>query len=123
MQRQQDFIKEVAIKAQALGLGNPLRINSVLQAIPTAFTIDSRLTFTQMLRLARRFRQNGSLQIDTMTLPATDLHGIYLGGVEAAVLQLQEPEASIMLDTFRDGLENLPPVPSDAHPVSRGVPY
>ena len=123
MQRQQDFIKQVAVKGQAMGLGNPLRINSILQAIPSAFAVDSQLTFNQMLRLARRFRENGSVQIDTMTLPAFDLHGIYSGGIEAAVLQLQEPQASYMLDTFRDGLENLPPVPRDAHPSGRGVPY
>jgi LCP family protein required for cell wall assembly len=123
MQRQQEFIKEVAAKAQAMGLGNPLRINSILQAVPDAFAIDSRLTFNQMLRLARRFRQSGSVQIDTMTLPATDLRGIYMGGIEAAVLQLQEPQASYMLDTFRDGLENLPPVPRPSRPLARATPY
>jgi LCP family protein required for cell wall assembly len=123
MQRQQDFIKQVAAKAQAMGLGNPLRINSILQAVPDAFAIDSRLTFTQMLRLTRRFRQSGSVQIDTMTLPAIDLRGISLGGLPAAVLQLQEPQASYMLDTFRDGLENLPPLPRNGQPVGHGVGY
>jgi LCP family protein required for cell wall assembly len=122
MQRQQEFIKQVANKAKSMGLGNPLRINSVLQSLPDAFTIDSRMSFNQMLRLARRFR-SGSLEIDTMTLPATDLHGIYMGGVEAAVLQLQEPQASYMLDTFRDGLDKLPPVPYAARPDARAAAY
>jgi LCP family protein required for cell wall assembly len=123
MQRQQEFIKQVANKAQTMGLGNPLHINSVLQAVPDAFAVDSRLTFSQMLRLARRFRQGGSVQIDTMTLPATDLHGIYMGGIEAAVLKLQEPQAGYMLDTFRDGLQNLPPVPQASRPTARATPY
>ena len=111
MSRQQEFIKQVAKRAQDQGLGNPLRLPSILRAIPNAVAIDSRLSFNELTRLARRFHQDSNLNINSVTLPTIDLHGIFSGGVEAALLQLQEPEAQTVLDVFRDTLDKLPPIP------------
>ena len=84
---------------------------SILRAIPNAVAIDSRLSFNELTRLARRFHQDSNLNINSVTLPTIDLHGIFSGGVEAALLQLQEPEAQTVLDVFRDTLDKLPPIP------------
>jgi LCP family protein required for cell wall assembly len=122
MARQQDFIKQVAARAQSEGLGNPLRLPSILRAIPDAVAIDTKLSFNELTRLARRFHQDSNVNINAVTLPVTDLHGIYSGGIEAALLQLQEPQAQTVLDVFREKIEQLPPRPASAD-GRKAAPY
>jgi LCP family protein required for cell wall assembly len=120
MSRQQQFVRQLAKRAQAGGFGELGRMNEVLRALPEALQVDSRLSFNEMTRLARRLRQNGDAEIQTLTL---DLHGIYMGGIEAAVLQMKQPDADLLLREFRDFGDAEPPVPLVRQPAHKAVGF
>ena len=71
VKRQQDFLRIALDRSISKGLGNPLAISGLLDAVVGNVTVDASLTKGDMTRLARQFRSLGSDKLDSYTLPAT----------------------------------------------------
>ncbi len=78
------------------GLGNPLAISGLLDAVVGNVTVDASLTKGDMTRLARQFRSLGSDKLDTYTLPAT---ATTIRGM--SVLVEDQTAAAVVLAHFR----------------------
>jgi LCP family protein required for cell wall assembly len=84
IRRQQLFIKKVATKAEALGLTDLTKINGVLGGVVSNLTIDSGFSQSEMIALARRYRNFNTSSLPTATLPTTPT---VIGGADVLLLQ------------------------------------
>ena len=96
VKRQQDFLRIALDRSISKGLGNPLAISGLLDAVVGNVTVDASLTKGDMTRLARQFRSLGSDKLDSFTLPAaaTTIRGM-------SVLVEDQAAAAAVLAHFR----------------------
>ncbi len=93
IQRQQDFIRRMMRKAVSSGLTNPLTLNRLVGIGVKDVTIDSAMSTSDLVRVARRFKSLDPDTVDMLTLPTTDAT---IGG--ASVLRLNQGEAQSYID-------------------------
>ncbi len=93
IQRQQDFIRRMMRKAVSSGLTNPLTLNRLVGIGVKDVTIDSAMSTSDLVRVARRFKSLDPDTVDMLTLPTTDAT---IGG--ASVLKLNQSEAQSYID-------------------------
>ncbi len=93
IQRQQDFIRRMMRKAVSSGLSNPLTLNRLVGIGVKDVTIDSAMSTSDLLRVARRFKSLDPDTVDMLTLPTTDAN---IGGAD--VLKLNRDEAQGYID-------------------------
>ena len=72
IKRQQDFIRRMLKKAVSSGLSNPLTLNRLISIGVDNLTIDSTMSTSDMVTLAKRFRSLDPDSVDMQTLPTTD---------------------------------------------------
>ena len=93
IQRQQDFIRRMMRRAVSAGISNPLTLNRIVGIGVKDVTIDSGMSTTDLVRVARRFRSLDPETVDMLTLPTTPA---VVGG--AQVLKLKQDEAQSYID-------------------------
>jgi LCP family protein required for cell wall assembly len=108
IQRQQDFIRRMMKKAVSSGIGNPLTLNHLIGIGVKDVTIDSGMSTTDLVRVARRFRSLDPDTVDMLTLPTTAAN---VGGAD--VLKLKREEAQGTIDRL-NGVT--PPGPAEVRP-------
>ncbi|HEX3393885.1 MAG TPA: LCP family protein, partial [Acidimicrobiales bacterium] len=111
IQRQQDFIRRMMRKAVSSGLTNPLTLNRLIGIGVKDVTIDSSMSTSDLVRVARRFKSLNPDTVDMLTLPTTPAT---IGGAD--VLRLNQAEAK----TYVDRLNGLNPATTGASDVRPG---
>jgi len=110
IQRQQDFIRRMMRKAVSSGLTNPLTLNRLVGIGVKDVTIDSGMSTSDLVRVARRFKSLDPDTVDMLTLPTTDAT---IGG--ASVLALNRDEAQSYIDRL-NGVGQPDPAAADMNP-------
>lgn len=110
IQRQQDFIRRMMKKAVSSGLSNPLTLNRLIGIGVNNLTIDSSMSTSDMVTVARRFRSLDPNKVDMQTLPTSD----YTTPGGASVLLLEKDAAQPLIDHI-NGKE--PPGPVNVQPA------
>jgi polyisoprenyl-teichoic acid--peptidoglycan teichoic acid transferase len=105
IQRQQDFIRRMLRKA--LATRNPIKVNQLIGIGIKNVQIDQQMSSGDILRLASKFRSLNPDAVDMLTLPTTPF-STRIGGLQAAVLRLKQPEAQSFIDRV-NGIEPPPP--------------
>jgi LCP family protein required for cell wall assembly len=95
IQRQQDFIRRMLKKA--LASKNPFRLNQLVGIGIKNVIIDDSMSTGDIFHLARQFRSLNPDAVDMLTLPTTPF-GTRIGGQNAAVLRLKQPDAQGFID-------------------------
>ena len=111
IRRQQLFIRKVIAKAKAQGLNNITKINGVVGGIVSNLTIDSGFSQSEMIVLARRYRNFNPSNLPSATLPTTQA---VIGGAD--VLLLQKDQAQQVINVW-EGLPAAGTAPAAAGPV------
>src|SRR5438270_7526647 len=106
IQRQQDFIRRMMKKA--LATRNPLKINQLIGIGIKNVSIDAHMSSSDILRLAGKFRSRYPDTVDMLTLPTTPF-STRIGGLNAAVLRLKQPEAQGSIDRINAVNQTPPP--------------
>lgn len=109
IKRQQDFIRRMMKKALASGISNPLTLNRLIGIGVSNLTIDSTMSTSDMVTVARRFKSLDPDSVDMETLPTTDF--TTAGGAD--VLQLNTDEAQPLIDKING---KAPPAPVTGRP-------
>jgi LCP family protein required for cell wall assembly len=112
IQRQQDFIRRMLKKA--LATRNPLKVNQLIGDGIKDVQIDQEMSSSDILRLAGKFRSLNPDTVDMATLPTTPFT-TRIGGLQADVLRLKQPDAQTFIDRV-NGI--VPPPPADVKPES-----
>src|SRR5438067_11374843 len=112
IQRQQDFIRRMLKKA--LATRNPLKVNQLIGIGIKNVQFDEHMTSSNLLRLAGKFRSLNPDTVDMATLPTTPF-STRIGGSNASVLRIKQPEAQGFIDRI-NGVA--PPPAPDLHPDS-----
>jgi len=107
IQRQQDFIRRMLKKA--LATRNPLQINQLIGIGIKNVSIDQEMSSSDILRLAGKFRSLNADTVDMATLPTTPFT-TRIGGLQADVLRLKQPDAQTFIDRV-NGI--VPPPPAE----------
>jgi LCP family protein required for cell wall assembly len=107
IQRQQDFIRRMMKKAVSSGLTNPLTLNRIIGIGVKDVTLDERMSTSDLVRVARRFRSLDPETVDMQTLPTTPAT---IGG--ASVLRLDREKAQAAIDR----LNGIGPATADVRP-------
>jgi len=107
IQRQQDFIRRMLKKA--LATRNPLQINQLIGIGIKNVQIDQEMSSSDILRLAGKFRSLNADTVDMATLPTTPFT-TRIGGLQADVLRLKQPDAQTFIDRV-NGI--VPPPPAE----------
>jgi len=103
IQRQQDFIRRMMRKAVSSGLTNPLTLNRLVGIGVKDVTIDSSMSTSDLVRVARRFKSLNPDTVDMLTLPTTP---VMIGGAD--VLKLNQSEAKGYIDRLNGQGEPAP---------------
>ena len=107
IQRQQDFIRRMMKKAVSSGLTNPLTLNRIIGIGVDDVTIDSAMSTSDLVRVARRFRSLDPDTVDMQTLPTTPAT---VGGGSVLRLDREKAQASIdRLNGVRDVADDVRP--------------
>jgi LCP family protein required for cell wall assembly len=112
IQRQQDFIRRMLKKA--LATRNPLKVNQLIGIGIKNVRIDEHMSSGDILHLAGKFRSLNPHAVDMLTLPTTPF-STRIGGLNASVLRLKQPEAQSFIDRV-NGIN--PPPPAELKPES-----
>jgi hypothetical protein len=107
IQRQQDFIRRMLRKA--LATRNPLKVNELIGIGIKNVQIDEHMSSSDILRLASKFHSLNADTVDMATLPTTPFT-TRIGGLQADVLRLKQPDAQ----TFIDRVNGVTPPPAPA---------
>jgi LCP family protein required for cell wall assembly len=110
IQRQQDFIRRMLKKA--LATRNPLKVNELIGIGIKNVKIDEHMSSGDILRLAGKFRSLNPDAVDMATLPTTPF-STRIGGLNASVLRIKQPEAQTFIDRV-NGI--VPPPPAEVKP-------
>ncbi|MFI5040499.1 MAG: LCP family protein [Acidimicrobiales bacterium] len=95
IRRQQLFVKKVVRKAQGAGLLNFSAINGIVGGVVNNLTVDSGFSQTEMLKLAKIYRNFNPDTTPTATLPTV---GANIGG--ASVLLLIKSQAPAVINAW-----------------------
>jgi LCP family protein required for cell wall assembly len=111
IKRQQDFIRRMMKKALAAGISNPLTLNRLIGIGVSNLTIDSTMSTSDMVTVARRFKSLDPDSVDMQTLPTTDF--TTAGGAD--VLLLDTDNAQPLIDKINGKAPAAPVIgrPSD----------
>ena len=111
IKRQQDFIRRMIKKALSSGISNPLTLNRLIGIGVSNLTIDSTMSTSDMVTVARRFKSLDPDSVDMQTLPTTD----YTTAGGADVLLLDTDNAQPLIDKINGKAPAAPPTgrPSD----------
>ena len=71
IQRQQDFIRRMLRKAVSSGLTNPVKLNRLIGIGVRDVTLDDRMSTTDIVKLAKRFKSLDPDTVDMLTFPTT----------------------------------------------------
>ena len=93
IQRQQDFIRRMMKRAVSSGLTNPLTLNRIIGIGVNDVTLDERMSTSDLVRVARRFRSLDPDTVDMQTLPTNPAT---VGG--ASVLRVDREKAQAAID-------------------------
>jgi LCP family protein required for cell wall assembly len=96
IRRQQLFVKKVVHKAQSSGLFNLTAINGIVGGVVNNLTVDSGFSQSEMLKLAKLYRNFNPDTTPTATLPTV---GTVIGGGD--VLLLVKSEASAVIAAWQ----------------------
>jgi LCP family protein required for cell wall assembly len=96
IRRQQLFVKKVVHKAQSAGLFNLTAINGIVGGVVNNLTVDSGFSQSEMLKLAKIYRNFNPDATPTATLPTV---GTVIGGGD--VLLLVKSEASAVIAAWQ----------------------
>jgi LCP family protein required for cell wall assembly len=110
IRRQQLFVKKVALKAQSQGLFNITAINGIFSGIVNNLTVDAGFSKSEMLRLARIYRNFNPSSTPTATLPTT---ATVIGGAD--VLLLEKTQAQDVINAWQGA-------PPPAAPATTAAP-
>ena len=116
IRRQQLFVKKVAHKAQSEGLFNITAINGIFSGIVNNLTVDSGFSRSEMLRLARIYRNFNPDSTPTATLPTTPS---VIGGAD--VLLLEKSQSAAVIDAWQ-GTPTTPSTPTTAPAPAVTIP-
>jgi LCP family protein required for cell wall assembly len=95
IQRQQDFIRRMMKKA--LATRNPLKLNELVGIGIKNVTLDKQMSTSDVFHLASKFKSLNPDAVDMLTLPTTPF-STRIGGLNAAVLRIKQPDAQPYLD-------------------------
>jgi LCP family protein required for cell wall assembly len=111
IKRQQDFIRRMLKKALSSGISNPLTLNRLIGIGVSNLTIDSTMSTSDMVTVARNFRSLDPDSVDMQTLPTTS----YTTAGGADVLLLDTANAQPLIDKINGKAPAQPPAgrPSD----------
>ncbi len=107
IQRQQDFIRRMLRKA--LATRNPIKVNELIGIGIKNVQIDQHMSSSDILRLASRFHSLNADTVDMLTLPTTPFT-TRIGGLQADVLRLKQPDAQSFIDRINGATP--PPAPA-----------
>jgi LCP family protein required for cell wall assembly len=96
IKRQQDFIRRMIKKALSSGISNPLTLNRLIGIGVDNLTIDSTMSTSDMVTVARRFKSLDPDSVDMQTLPTTSF--TTAGGAD--VLLLDTAGAQPLIDNI-----------------------
>jgi LCP family protein required for cell wall assembly len=82
IRRDHEFLRVLATAVQHRGLDNPLTVNKILGSIAPKLKVDSGLSLSTMVSLARRFRRVGPDTVPTVTLPVIPALAYQYRGVD-----------------------------------------
>jgi len=105
--RQQLFIKKVIHDAQSAGFTNPLKLNAVIGGVVGNLTIDSGFSQSQILKLARTYRNFSPANLPSATLPTSPT---VISGND--VLLLQQAPAQAVIAAWQSVGPSSSPTPS-----------
>jgi polyisoprenyl-teichoic acid--peptidoglycan teichoic acid transferase len=111
IQRQQDFIRRMLRKAVSSGLTNPIKLNRLIGIGVRDVTLDDKMTTTDIVNLAKRFRSLDPDTVDMLTFPTTPKT---ISG--KSVLLLKDAEAKPYIDRLNGILPPEPPPPDAVRP-------
>jgi len=103
IRRQQLFVKKVVHKAQSSGLFNLTTVNGVVGGIVNNLTVDSGFSQSEMLKLAKIYRNFNPDSTPSATLPTV---GANIGG--ASVLLLIKSAAPAIIDAWEGNATSAP---------------
>jgi len=106
IQRQQDFIRRMMKKA--LATRNPIKLNQLIGIGIDNVQFDNQMSSKDVFRLAKSFRSLNPDAVDMLTLP-TNPASVRLGGQNASVLKIKQPEAQ----PFIDRINGIAPPPAE----------
>jgi LCP family protein required for cell wall assembly len=109
IQRQQDFIRRMLRKAVSSGLTNPVKLNRLIGIGVRDVTLDGKMSTTDIVKLAKRFKSLDPDTVDMLTFPTTPKT---ISG--KSVLLLKQAEAQPYIDRL-NGI--LPPAAPQADSV------
>ncbi|MGA2124355.1 MAG: LCP family protein [Acidimicrobiales bacterium] len=103
IRRTHEFLRVLAAKVAARGLGNPLTDQSILTAVLPSLTVDSGFTEGKMVSLAETFAHTDISNVPQYTYPVSDVEtgsllyqGYYYGDVVFPI----EPDGQRAIDTI-----------------------
>jgi LCP family protein required for cell wall assembly len=124
IRRTHEFLRVLAAKVAARGLGNPLTDQSILTAVLPSLTVDSGFTEGKMASLAETFAHTDISNVPQYTYPVSDVEtgsllyqGYYYGDVVFPV----EPDGQRAIDTIFDVKSGTSPFSGMALPAPASV--
>lgn len=108
MRRQQEFIADLIHKVESAGtLLNPLKVNSLLQAVGSSLKTDSGFGLTSMAGLLERFHSISPSKVQLMTVPLANPSSPSVeknvGGTLTSVVQWDPTQSKVLFgDLSRD---------------------
>lgn len=106
IRRDHEFIKVLAAQVKARGLANPFTANAILSTMVKYITVDSRLSFEDMLSLITTYRHASASNAPIATLPIAIVNGpndggyYYNGANYGYVVYPVEPQDSQVLSQY-----------------------
>lgn len=110
IKRQQDFIRRMLKKALASGISNPLTLNRLIGIGVSNLTVDTTMSTSDMVSVARRFKSLDPDSVDMQTLPTTP----YTTAGGADVLLLDTADARPLIDKINGKPQPQPPAVTPA---------
>jgi LCP family protein required for cell wall assembly len=111
IQRQQDFIRRMLRKAVSSGLTNPLKLNRLIGIGVRDVSLDDKMSTTDIVKLAKRFKSLDPDTVDMLTFPTTPKT---ISG--KSVLLLKQAEAQPYIDRLNGILPPEAPPPDAVRP-------
>lgn len=99
IQRQQSFVVAMVERAIAKGARNPVTLNDLINEVTDDVTLDTRMTFAEMLELGDQFRDFRTQNLRTLTFDGVS--DISLGASAALAVNLETDHNQELLALFR----------------------
>lgn len=101
IRRNHEFLRVLAGALQRKGVSDPLTVNALVGSVAPALKVDSSLSLSVMVGLARRYRNVSPANVPTLTLPVVAATGYRFRGVDYGDVVLpDQPLDNQTIDTF-----------------------